>query len=194
MEFLIYGCGGLAGDVSDTPQLDEEHWSYMDTYADRMTARGPTLSADRQTWTGSLHVLDLPHAQAAQEFAADDPYHRAGMFSDHLIRRFDNRLGRSMWDFTLGSGDMPFLVLAASGEDDRRPASPARYSPSLGLSERLVVWGTLSSPDEQLPSGVALAIAAPDQDAVRSILANEPAILGGCAQYEIHAWEFGGRR
>jgi uncharacterized protein len=194
MDFLIYGRGALAGDVSDTPQLDEEHWSYMDTYADRMTARGPTLSVDRQTWTGSLHVLALPHAQAAQAFAWNDPYHRADMFTDHLIRRFDNQLPRTMWDFTLGSGDLPFFVLADSAEDHPPPAGPATYSPSLGLSERLIVWGTLSSTAEQLPSGVALAIAAPDQDTVRSVIADEPAILGGCAQFEIHSWEFGGRR
>jgi uncharacterized protein len=193
MDFLIYGRSALAGDDSDTPQLDDAHWSYMDTFADRMTARGPTLSADRQTWTGSLHVVDLPDVEAALAFAWNDPYHRAGLFTEHLIRRLDNLLRRAMWDFTLRSGDLPFLVLADSENGGSPPVSEnAPLSP--GLAERLIVWGTLSSVHTQRPSGVALALAAPDQDAVRSLIADEPDILGGCAQLEIHAWEFGGRR
>ena len=131
MDFLIYGRSALnAGSDSDTPHLDDAHWSYMDTFANRMTARGPTLSADRQTWTGSLHVVDLPNVEAAQAFAWNDPYHRAGLFAEHLIRHFDNRLGRAMRD----------------------------------------------------------------RDAVRSLIADEAAILGGCTPPQIHAWEFGGRR
>ena len=193
MDFLIYGRSALAGDDSETPQLDEAHWSYMDIFADRMTARGPTLSADRQTWTGSLHVVDLPNAEAAQAFAWNDPYHRAGLFTEHLIRHFDNQLGLTMWDSTLRSGDVPFLVLADSDTDGPQPANE-NVPPSPGLAERLIVWGTLSSVPPLRPSGVALALAAPDQDAVRSLIADEPAILGGCAEFEIHSWEFGGRR
>ncbi len=193
MDFLVYGRSALAAGDDDTPQLDEAHWSYMDSFADRMTARGPTLSADRQTWTGSLHVVDLPSPDAAQVFACNDPYHGAGLFTEHLIRRFDNRLGRTMWDFTPRSGDVPFLVLAHSEKGDP-PRPDENALPSPGLADRLIVWGTLSSVAEQRPSGVVLALAAPDQETVRALIADEPAILGGSAQFEIHSWEFGGRR
>ena len=40
----------------------EAHWSYMDGYADRMIARGPTLTDDGAAATGSLHIIDLPDA------------------------------------------------------------------------------------------------------------------------------------
>ena len=42
--------------------LTEEHWSYMDRFADGMLARGPTLAPDRETWTGSIHIVELPSA------------------------------------------------------------------------------------------------------------------------------------
>ena len=84
----------------------------MDRFADGMVARGPTLAADRATWTGSLHIVELPSAEAAHEFVEREPYNRAGLFERHLIRRFDNRLGRTMWDFPGGSGDPRFLVIA----------------------------------------------------------------------------------
>lgn len=55
MDFLVYSRGApVAGDSEDDPELDEQHWSYMDGFADGMTARGPTFGTDRQTWTGSL--------------------------------------------------------------------------------------------------------------------------------------------
>jgi uncharacterized protein len=47
IDFLIYGRS--AGGEPDQ-SLTEEHWSYMDRFADRMTARGPTLAGDRETW------------------------------------------------------------------------------------------------------------------------------------------------
>jgi len=50
-----------------------------------MIARGPTLSPDRATWTGSLHIVDLPSAEAAYEFAEREPYNRAGMFGQHTM-------------------------------------------------------------------------------------------------------------
>ena len=35
----------------------EEHWAFMDGYADRMVARGPTLADDGETPTGSMHMV-----------------------------------------------------------------------------------------------------------------------------------------
>lgn len=70
VDFFVYS---RAASVESDRSLTEEHWSYMDRFADRMTARGPTLAADRGTWTGSLHVVDLPGADAAREFVEREP-------------------------------------------------------------------------------------------------------------------------
>ena len=45
-----------------------------------MTARGPTLAADREQWTGSLHIVDLPSAEAARAFVEREPYNGAGLY------------------------------------------------------------------------------------------------------------------
>jgi len=194
MDFLILGRAAMdAGADSDTPELDEAHWSYLDAFADRMTARGPTLSPDRQTWTGSLHVVDLPDLQAAEAFAANDPYHRAGLFAEHLIRRFDNLLGRTMWDFPRRDDGVPFLVLADAGAHADTSADPATGL-ATDLADRLVLRGTLRSPDGQVPTGTVLALVASGPDAVRSLLADRPDLLGGPVPAQLHAWEFGGRR
>ncbi len=42
--------------------------------------------------------------------------------------------------------------------------------------------------------GVALALQAPDREAVDALIENERAGLGAFSEVEIHNWEFGGRR
>jgi uncharacterized protein len=106
VDFFVYSRAAPGAANADHGRaLDEEHWSYMDRFADGMTARGPTLAADRETWTGSMHIVDLPSAEAAREFAEREPYHRAGLFEDDMIRRFTNLLGRTMWESAGGSLD-----------------------------------------------------------------------------------------
>jgi uncharacterized protein len=163
MDFFVYS---RAAQVDHDPALDEEHWAYMDRFADAMVARGPTLAADRETWTGSVHILDLPSADAARDFVEREPYNRAGLFEHHTIRRFKNLLGRTMWEAPEASDDPRFLVIA---ERATAPLPP----------ERLIIHGELLA-----PAGVVLALQAPTREAVARLLS------GG----EIHDWEFGGRR
>jgi uncharacterized protein len=148
----------------------------MDRFAERMIARGPTLAADRETWTGSLHILDLPSVEAAHEFVAREPYSRAGLFEEHLIRRFRDLLGRTMWESAGDSEDPRFLAISEG------PAARLADLPP----ERLNVHGELLALDDARPAGVALALQAPTRQAVEALLVG--------SRFEIHDWEFGGRR
>jgi uncharacterized protein len=175
VDFFVYSrAAPSAASVEHDRALDEEHWAYMDRFADGMTARGPTLAPDRETWTGSLHIVDLPSAEAAREFVDHEPYNRAGLFEHHTIRRFRNLLGRTMWEFS-GAPDEPrFLVIA-----HRLAAEVPR--------EHLIVHGELLTPDDARPAGVVLALQAATRDVVDEL-------VGEIADTEIHDWEFGGRR
>ena len=119
----------------------------MDRFAAGMTARGPTLAADGETWTGSLHIVDLPDDAAARAFVEHEPYNRAGLFEDHFIRRFDNLAGRDMWQFPRGPEEPRFLVIARHRQeaDDGMPAAPCAR-PSGLPSERLIFHGELHPP------------------------------------------------
>jgi hypothetical protein len=166
----------------------------MDRFAGGMTARGPTLAADRETWTGSVHIVDLPSAEAAREFVEREPYNCAGLFEDHVIRRFKNRLGRTMWEFSTGSADPRFLVLAhlvAAGEH-----APDVVLPDFTAlaRERLIVHGELLTPDGAKPAGVVLALQAPRREAVDALLGAARAGLDERFDVQILDWEFGGRR
>jgi uncharacterized protein len=191
IDFFIYS-RAAPGAVEHDPALDEEHWSHMDAFADGMTARGPTLAADRAAWTGSVHIVDLPSAEAAREFVEHEPYNRAGLFEQHIIRRFNNLLGRTMWEFRRASDDPRFLVIAHRLVDD---AGAALLPDLTALArERLIVHGELLTPDEARPVGFVCALQAPAREAVDALLRDREAALDDHFDVEILDWEFGGRR
>jgi uncharacterized protein len=57
---------------------------------------GPMLAPDGKTMIGSLIVVDAPTLEAAEQFAAGDPYRRADLFAETAIRP---------WDWTTGNPD-----------------------------------------------------------------------------------------
>jgi uncharacterized protein YciI len=197
MDFFVYSRDVAETTLRGDRELLEEHWSYMDAFAESMIARGPTLAADRDTATGSLHVLGLPSVDAAREFVAREPNNRAGVYADHFIWRFENLLGRTMWEFS-GVADEPrFLVIARLDRDHNagrgsRLVSAESLPPE--LRERLIVYGALSTLDDGEPAGVALAVQVPDRDAVVALLEDERTGGDVFQGVEIHDWEFGGRR
>ena len=117
MDFFVYSLDAAGSNLRDDKELLEEHWAYMDAFAESMIARGPTLAADRETATGSLHVLGLPNVDAAREFVAREPNNRSGLYVDHFIWRFENLLGRTMWEFSSVADEPRFLVILRFDRD-----------------------------------------------------------------------------
>jgi uncharacterized protein YciI len=191
LDFLVYSRDAAdTAALRDDQELLERHWSYMDGFADSMIARGPTLDTDRETATGSLHVLALPGVDAVHEFVALEPNNRAGVYGEHSVWRFEDMLGRSMWEFSGQAIEPRFLIIGRSRL--ARPVS-AESLPAEAL-ERLILYGALTTLEGGEPAGVALALQAPDREAVDRLLEGMQAGLGAFSEVEIHNWEFGGRR
>jgi uncharacterized protein YciI len=197
MDFFLYSRDAPGtGELRHNEVLLEEHWSYIDGFADAMIARGPTLAPDRETATGSLHVLALPSLAAANEFVEREPNNRAGMYADHRIRGFENLLGRTMWEFT-GEPDEPRFLAIADPAHDRNAPAPWRPVPAAALGaelrERLIVYGALTEAGSGETVGVAFALQAPDRSSATALLrAGAPGLE--VHRIELRDWEFGGRR
>jgi len=181
MEFFCYhrdrpGSWGLRD------KLRDEHWSYMDRYATAMIARGPTLTGDGDTPSGSVHIVDLPDPAAARAFALDEPNYQAGVYRDVLLRRWRNTLGRTMWDFPGGrAGGNRYLVLGlGTGQAADLAVPPGR--------DELIAYGPLLSDDGATWLGTAVLLRAPDPGKARAILTPDR-----YADIEVHDWQFGGR-
>jgi uncharacterized protein YciI len=191
LDFFVYSRDAEgAGALRDDDELLEAHWSYMDRFAESMIARGPTLAADRETATGSLHILGLPSVDAAREFVDREPNNRAGVYAEHSVWRFENLLGRTMWESPNAADEPRFLIIVRpeSGRMRREPVPVESLSAE--LRDRLILYGALTTLDDAAPVGVALAIQAPDEG-VGALL--EQGRLG-LDEIEVHNWEFGGRR
>jgi hypothetical protein len=154
----------------------------MDGYATEMIARGPTLADDRDTATGSLHILGLPDAAAARAFVFDEPGYQAGVYRDVLLRRWRNTLGRTMWEFPGGrTGGNRYLVLGLGGGEPTDLAVP-------GDPDELIAYGPLLSDDGGAWLGTAALVRAPGPGAARAVLTADR--YDGV---EVHNWQFGGR-
>ncbi|MET9807223.1 YciI family protein [Streptomyces halstedii] len=182
MEFFCYH-RDRPGSMKRREELLEEHWTYMDRYAEQLIARGPTFVGEIPT--GSVHIVDLPDPAAARAFAFDEPNYQDGVYRDVLLRRWRNTLGRTMWDFPGGrSGGNRYLVIGlglGSEEADGLAVPEDR--------EGLIAYGPLLSDDGDRWLGTVALLCAPDPDAARAVLTADR-----YADIEVHDWEFGGRR
>jgi uncharacterized protein YciI len=179
-------------------ELVEAHWSFMDRYADVMIARGPTLTDDDKQRTGSMHLVDLPDAAAAQRFAFEEPFYRAGLFADVLLHRWSNSLGRTMWNFTR-SGGRRFLIIAHGVEgsttrhDEVRPLQ-RQYHADTGYGDALIAFGPMLSDDGTEWLGTVMAVELADRAEAEAMVSNGPLAQAGLfKEVEIHNWCFGGR-
>lgn len=199
MEFFIY-CRDKPGTATLRDELAEAHQSFMDGYADAMIARGPTLTPDRETATGSMHMVDLPDAEAARVFAFEEPNYRAGVYGEVLVRRWRNALGRTMWDF---DGDPErnrrFLVIGhgrpgVGATRDLLLGAHRCYLAGSGYGDCFIARGPLLSDDGAEWVGSAWLVELRDRAAVDAMLAGEPFTRAGLyADVEVHDWQFGGR-
>jgi uncharacterized protein YciI len=198
MEFFCYH-RDRPGSVPLRDALLSEHWSYMDTYQAEMIARGPTLADDGETPTGSVHILRLPDPAGARAFAFDEPGYQAGVYSDILLRRWRNLLGRTMWDFPGGpDGGHRYLVLGLGPELPAAPgdaAAPGAFAPGEAAgpirpadTDELIAFGPLLSDDGTAWLGTAVLVQARDPDTAAAILAADQ-----YASVEVHRWQPGGR-
>ena len=148
-----------------------------------MIARGPTFARpDDEAPSGSVHIVDLDGPPEARAFALDEPNYQAGVYRDVLLRRWQNVLGQTMWDYCGGQHhtDMYLVLGLGSGQ-------PADLS---GPSDRdqLIAFGPMWSDDGTAWLGTAALVQAPDPDTARSVLTTKR-----YTDIEVHRWQFGGR-
>ena len=200
MEYFIY-CRNKPDVDGLRAEHQEAHWSFMDQYDDRMIARGPTLNEDRSAPTGSVHIVDLESEAEAMAFAHDEPYARAGVFGDIIIRRWTNALKRTIWDFE-GDGSEPRFLLMAKGREGagvtarRNELLEAHraYLNATGRVERGILRGPLWDAGGEVWVGSIFLLQAPDRAYIEAFFADEPYTKDGLyTDFEILPWRFGGR-
>ncbi|AXO13240.1 MULTISPECIES: YciI family protein [Thalassospira] len=88
MHFYIR-CVDKPGHLDVRKANREDHLAYIKGgFADRIVAAGPTLDPDMEGMNGSVFIIEFDAIEDAREFAANDPYAKAGLFESVVIRPF----------------------------------------------------------------------------------------------------------
>ncbi|GGP66254.1 YciI family protein [Streptomyces sindenensis] len=189
MPFYVYAQD--QPDVADQlMEWCEEHWSYMDRFDDRLILRGPTVSDDGEEHTGSVHVVDLADRAAAEGFAREEPFWKAGLYRDLTIVAADVLVSREPEadvPYTLVTAQWP-LSAGAPGDAGPRGLSGAETDSRLIFVAALVDDGGTGT-----TGVVAVVRALPDEarDLVRPLA--EGWAGGLPAALTAQRWERGGR-
>ncbi len=64
------------------------HKAYLDRHRDSLLAAGAMLEDDGLSAHGGVLLLDLESREAAENFVRNDPFSKAGLFSEVLITRW----------------------------------------------------------------------------------------------------------
>ena len=69
-------------------QTGRSHAVYMSENENGMRMGGPLYADDHKTMIGSVVIKDFIDQSAAEEFIANEPYNKAGLFGTVLINPF----------------------------------------------------------------------------------------------------------
>ncbi|MBK3555304.1 hypothetical protein JHN55_01865 [Streptomyces sp. MBT56] len=175
--------------------LCEEHWSYMDRFDSRLILRGPTMSDDGEEHTESVHVVDLADRAAAERFAREEPFWKAGLYRDLTVVAADVLLSREPEagvTYTLVAAQWALSVRAPGdvATDDAEQRGLLGAEPD----SRLIFVAALRDDEGTGTTGVVAAVRAlPDEgrDLVRPFA--ERLAGGRPAALTAQRWERGGR-
>lgn len=82
----MFHCTDKAGAAQVRADNRAAHLAYLESHGDRIFVAGPLLSDDGQGMVGSLLIVECADEAAAKDFAANDPYAKAGLFQNVEIR------------------------------------------------------------------------------------------------------------
>ncbi|MEV5200088.1 YciI family protein [Streptomyces sp. NPDC053720] len=169
-------------------EFGEEHWSYMDRFDGRLILRGPTLSDDGEEHTGSVHIVDLADRAAAERFATEEPYWRAGLYQGFTAVRAEVLLRREP------AADAPYtLVTAQWPARPRTPGDAEQWLPGAEPDGRLSFVAVLVDDDRESTTGVVAAVRALPDEARSLVQSLADRFSGGPTPLTARRWQRGGR-
>ncbi|MCF3628055.1 YciI family protein [Thalassospiraceae bacterium LMO-SO8] len=87
MHFIVFAID-KPGHVDLRQASRPDHLEYLTSQKDIIVTAGPMQSDDGASMIGSMLVIDVPDRAAAEAFAKNDPYAKAGLFESTVIKRW----------------------------------------------------------------------------------------------------------
>ncbi|WP_103533040.1 YciI family protein [Streptomyces sp. SM11] len=176
-------------DVADQlDELSEEHWSYMDRFADRLIIRGPTLSDDGEEHTGSVHVVDLTDRTAAERFATEEPFWKAGLYREFMAAPVVVLLPREPV-----AGVLYTLVTARWSPRTHTPGDTEQWLAAADPDGRPSFVAALVDDGRDRTTGLVAAVRALPDEARSLVQPLADRLAGGPVSLTSQRWQRGGR-
>jgi uncharacterized protein len=84
MQYVLY-CLDRPGQGGLRAEHRAAHLEYLNRHADKISAAGPLLGEDGNAMIGSLLIFEVGSRKEVEDFAAGDPYAKAGLFQSATI-------------------------------------------------------------------------------------------------------------
>ncbi len=94
MLYMIYGIDKQPGAEEIRAAARPDHFDYLKKNQSILVIGGATLADDSDARTGSVLIINVPDRAAADEFALNEPFRKAGLFETVTV----TRMRRGQWN------------------------------------------------------------------------------------------------
>lgn len=193
-QWAIY-CWDKPGTLEPRGTFLQDQRLYASSFGERVIGYGHVVSNDGLDTLGTTFFMQLDDRAAVEEFLANEPLNKAGVFERIDINRWSNSFQKRAADFKR-KGMQQFLC---TGSKITNPAElfsahlHAHESYFKTFADSFIFRGPIRSADGADNIGTALLLELPDRAAAEDFWNNEPFAANDGYQddWRIHRWVFG---
>jgi len=193
-QWAIY-CWDKPGTLEPRGTFLQDQRLYVSSFGERVIGYGHVVSNDGLDSLGTTFFMQLDDRAAVEEFLANEPLNKAGVFERIDIHRWSNSFQKRAADYKR-KGMQQFLC---TGSKITNPAAlfaahlHAHESYFKTFADSFIFRGPIRSADGADNIGTALLLELPDRTAAEDFWNNEPFAANDGYQddWRIHRWVFG---
>ena len=193
-QWAIY-CWDKAGTADTRRSLLQDQKDYVRSFGERVIGYGHFVSDDGRDTLGTSFFIQLDDRAAAEEFLANEPLNKAGVYERIDIHRWSNSFQKRQADYRR-KGLQQFLCTGsklANAPDFFRKHLNAHETYFASYGDSFIFRGPIRSADGADNIGTALMLELPDRAAAEKFWNEEPFAANGGYPYDarIIRWVFG---
>jgi uncharacterized protein YciI len=192
-QWAIY-CWDDTGTLEARGTFLQDQKIYVAGFGDRVIGYGHFVSDDGLDTLGTGFFMQLDDRAAAEQFVADDPLNKAGVYARVDLYRWSNSFQKRQADYER-KGMQQFLCTGSKVDDvdliNRHLNDHEKYF--AGYGDSFIFRGPIRSADGADNIGTALMLELPGRAAAEEFWNNEPFAAHGGYQDDsrIYRWVFG---
>ena len=193
-QWAIY-CWDKAGMLEKRSYLLQDQKKYVQEFSEAVIGYGHFVSDNGVDTLGTSFFLQLSDRPAAEEFIANEPLNKAGIYESIDFNRWSNSFQKRQADYQR-KGMQQFLCTGSKIADTASLFAAhlndhEKYFAEYG--DNFIFRGPIRSADGVYNIGTALLLELPDKAAAEKFWDNEPFVANGGYQDDsrIHRWVFG---